>query len=206
MNTPANQARIAPAIGTPFEGGFYAGQIRLDDGQVYALIVAPKAEGEHKPTIWMPANDDFDGAASYSDGMANTGAMAEAGSEIAQWAMNLRIGGHDDWYLPSQDELEIIYRNLKPGTIENYCWMRSGINMSAVEAARPYTPDFPKQTQAELFQVGSTEAFEEAWYWTSTHYLAYSESAFYQDFDDGDQSYYDAYDELRARAVRRSVI
>ena len=33
------------ALGAPFEGGFFAG-ISLQDGRPYALVVAPKAEGE----------------------------------------------------------------------------------------------------------------------------------------------------------------
>ncbi|MDA8092312.1 MAG: DUF1566 domain-containing protein [Betaproteobacteria bacterium] len=193
-------------IGTPTSGGYYAGRIRLDDGNVYVLIVAPKAEGEHEPTIWMPVGVNFDGATSYNDGMANTVAMAEAGSELAMWARAANINGETDWYLPSQDELEIIYRNLKPTANLNYCWMRSGLNLSAVEPTCPHTPNFPLQTQAELFQDGGAEAFEPSWYWTSTRHIAYSESAFYQSFSGGNQYYYYASYKLRARLVRRLII
>lgn len=99
----ASSKEITPILGTAMAGGFYAGRIRLDDGTVYALIVAPKAEGEHKPAQWIGGYKDVPGAISYNDGLANTGAMAEAGSDLARWARDLRIGGHDDWYLPSQD-------------------------------------------------------------------------------------------------------
>ncbi len=37
-----------PAIGESYDGGFFAGQIAID-GKHYALVVAPKAEGQ-KPT------------------------------------------------------------------------------------------------------------------------------------------------------------
>ncbi len=37
-----------PSLGAPFEGGFYAGQIRVA-GALHALVVAPRAEGEHAP-------------------------------------------------------------------------------------------------------------------------------------------------------------
>lgn len=182
---------ILPILGTSMGAGFYAGRVRLDDGQVYALIVAPKAEGQKPPSIWIPDYKEVPGALSYNDGFANTNAMAEAGSKLAKLARDLRIGDHDDWYLPSQDELEIIYRNLKPTTEENYCWARSGINLSAVDPTRPYTPRLPEQTNAELFKSGGEQAFDAAWYWSSTQHAAYSRCAWGQDFADGSQGYDD---------------
>ena len=44
----AQSIDIPPPAAAPLEGGFYAGRI-LITGILYALIVAPKAEGEHKP-------------------------------------------------------------------------------------------------------------------------------------------------------------
>lgn len=44
MNAPTSNTEITPIIGTSMGGGFYAGRIRID-GQLFALIVAPKAEG-----------------------------------------------------------------------------------------------------------------------------------------------------------------
>lgn len=202
MNHP-DEIKAVP--GTKMDGGFYAGRIMIDD-QAFALIVAPKAEGDHAPSIWIDDYKDVPGALSYNDGLANTKAMAEAGSDPAKWAMDLRIGGNDDWYIPSLDELEVIYRNLKPGAQENYCWARSGINMSAIPPTHPYTPQFPLQTVAEAFQSGGAEAFEESLYWTSTRHVADKDWAWYQDFYDGSQDYDDTDYELRARAVRRSPI
>ena len=198
-------AEIPTILGTAMGGGFYAGRIRIGD-QVFALIVAPKADGEHEDAPWNDTDNTVDGAKSYFDGLANTDAMASAGSELANWARGLRIEGHDDWYLPSQDELEIIYRNLKPTAEANWCYARSGINLSAVEPTRPYTPDFPVQTLTEVFQKGGAEAFDLVWYWSSTQHVSDSACAWCQDFDDGYQgsnhkNYY-----YRARAVRRLVI
>lgn len=196
---------ILPIIGTSMGGGFYAGRIRIGE-QVFALIVAPKAEGEHKVTPWNKSTKSVEGALSYFDGMANTKAMAEAGSKIAQWALDLRIGGHDDWYLPSHDELEVIYRNLKPTTEKNELWGCSGINSSAVPPTYPYTSDAPAQTLAEAFQAGGEQAFDEIGYWSSTQHAAFSDSAWRQDFDYSNQDYSrnDCY--YRARAVRRLPI
>lgn len=202
----SSTAEILPIIGTSMGDGFYAGRIRLDDGSVFALVAAPKAEGEHKPTILIPKYKDIPGAKSYNNGLANTKAMAEAGSKLAKWALELRIGGHDDWYLPSQDELEIIYRNLKPTTEENTGWYRSGINLSAITPTLPYLPQDPKQTQAELFQAGGAQALEEAFYWTSTQHASDSTYAWFQDFSSGHQGYDYTTIEYRARAVRRLPI
>ncbi len=194
-----------PVIGTSMGGGFYAGSIRIAD-QVFALIVSPKAAGEHQPTVWIPKTKDVQGAKSYNDGLTNTQAMAEAGSNLAKWALGLEIGGENDWYLPSQDELEIIYRNLKPTIDTNSCYARSGINLSAFDPTSPYTPDLPNQTLAEPFQNGGAEAFDDNWYWSSTQHVSDSDYAWYQHFDHGDQYYDYASSKLRARAVRRLPI
>jgi hypothetical protein len=193
-----NQASI-PAIGTAFEGGFYAGRFQID-GQQYALIVAPKAEGETSGK-WGEHGQDVPGARSHNDGRANTLAMAEAGSALAQWALGLSIAGHEDWYLPSRDELEILYRNLKPTDNENYCSFRDGDNASSLPAGYPYTEESPAQTAIKAFQTGQPEAFEPRWHWASTQYSPHH--AWGQNFGAGNQYGYHKLTELRARAVRK---
>jgi len=201
----SSTADILPIIGTAMGGGFYAGRIRLAD-QVFALIVSPKAEGEHQPTVWIPKTKDIPAAKSYNDGLTNTQAMAEAGSNLAKWALGLEIGGENDWYLPSQDELEILYRNLKPTIDTNSFYARSGINLSAFDPTSPYTPDLPNQTLAEAFQNGGAEAFAANLYWSSTQHVSDSDYAWCQGFGNGYQNYYDTSTKLRARAVRRLPI
>lgn len=198
-------AEIPTIIGTAMGGGFYAGRIMVD-GQAFAIIVAPKVVGEHDYTPWNRSSKSVTGALSYNDGFDNTEAMAAAGSKLAKWARDLRIAEQDDWYLPSQDELEVIYRNLKPTTNRNWCYMRSGINLHAVIPSLPYTHDLPAQTQAELFQADGDQAFEATWYWSSTQYASVSDYAWSQDFGDGYQYYGRKGGELRARAVRRLPI
>jgi len=201
MNAPLVKA-IRPAIGSPFEGGFYAGDFRIGEQQ-FALIVSPKAEGDHDAIAWNDSYKKVEGALTYNDGLVNTDAMAAAGSKLAKWARGLRIEGHDDWYIPSQDELEIIYRSLKPTNAENYLYARAGINASAIPPTYPYTADLPAQTNAELFQKGGPEALEESWYWTSTQHASSERYAWVQDFGGGGQDYYHKDDGCRARAVRR---
>lgn len=193
----------APAI--PLEGGFYAGRI-LIAGTAYALIVAPKAEGERANSIWARSQKMVAGAVSYCDGLANTHAMAEAGSALAKWALGLRIGGFDDWYIPSLDELEICYRHLKPGTVQNSLYSRSGINVSAIPSTYPYSAAAPLQTENELFRAGGSEAFSEATYWSSTQRESNSDSAWSQTFRYGGQLSWGKGIISRARAVRRLAI
>jgi hypothetical protein len=198
----ATAVDVPTTPGTPFAGGFYAGRIRTRDA-VYALIVAPKAEGETQGK-WLPRATDVPAACSCHDGRANTAALAEAGSPLAKWAQDLRIEGHDDWYLPSRDELEVLYRALKPTTQENWTHFRDGENPSAEPIGYPYTKSAPAQTEAGAFRDGSEQAFESAWHWSSTQYSP--GYAWDQVFADGYQSNDVKSYAGRARAVRRLVI
>lgn len=65
----------------------------------------------------------------------------------------------------------------------------------------------PSRLEALIAFGEVKDQFEEDWYWTSSQYAGYAECAWYQGFDDGDQSYDLHKDyELRARAVRRVPI
>jgi len=66
---------------------------------------------------------------SFVDGLANTRAMAAAGSELAQRILDLRIAGRDDWYLPALDETERLYRNLHAMT----SLMQAGVDFIAAD-------------------------------------------------------------------------
>jgi hypothetical protein len=195
---------LPAAIGAAFAGGFFAGLI-IDGGQAFALIVSPKIVGEHKAT-WSASSQAVAGATSYSSGLANTHAMDEAGSGLAKWARELDIDGHVDWYIPSRDELEVIYRNLKPTTEENTSYYRSGDNPSSVPAGYPYTANVPGQAAPDAFKAGGPEALEDEWYWSSTQHAAVPSDAWLQLFSGGSQSFSRKSYEGRARAVRRLPI
>jgi hypothetical protein len=196
---------IPAAIGAPIEGGFYAGRITID-GVPYALVVAPKAEGENAEVAWLDSEKRVAGADSYNDGMRNTEAMANAGSEAAVWARGLQINGYRDWYLPSQDELEVLYRAFKPTTQSNSLYARSGVNASAVPPTHAYSHSAPAQTTAAAFVEGGEEAFADEWYWSSTQHAADDDCAWSQDFSNGYQNDSGKSARLRARAVRRFAI
>ena len=199
MNTRIASTR--PAIGEAFGGGFFAGLVRIGSA-TYGLIVAPKESGEIVGE-WGPRKA-IDGALSFLDGSANTQAMAEAGSEIATLVRALDIDGNTDWYIPSRDELEICYRNLKPTDDSNYCG--SGDNPSAHLPGYAYTPDTPAQTSVEAFQEDNAEAFDPGRHWTSTQYAGYASGAWGQGFGSGYQGRNGKGCKGRVRAVRRFLI
>lgn len=204
MNAPA--ATHPPvAIGTPLDGGFFIGSILLPDGP-YGLVKAPKALGEFTGVEWGPMRKNVPGALSLVDGLANTKAMAEAGSKLAKRILDLQIDGQGDWYLPALDELEVIYRAAKPTADENSLYMRSGINLHAIPPTLPYTVMDPALTAVEIFRAGGAEAFEPEEYWTSTPCAHGSSHAWCQWFYDGLQDYWGKDDKCRACAVRRFKI
>lgn len=157
-----------PQPGTAFGGGFYAGRFYIG-ADAYALIVSPKAEGQIEPMPWNKSLKSVAGATSYCDGLTNTMAMAKAGSALAKQILKLRIGGFDDWHLPSRLQLLIAYHELK--------------------TAKAFAPD-------------TKEAFDRAWYWSSTQPAENAVSAWMQGFSYGHQSGYHKVNEWRARAVR----
>ncbi len=162
------KTKVPTKPGTVFAGGFYAGRFFIGT-QAYALIVAPKADGQVEPMPWNKSEKNVAGATSYCDGLANTKAMAKAGSALAKRILGLRIGGFDDWHLPSRLQALMAFHEL-----------------AAVKA----------------FMPGAKEAFDSAWYWTSTQHAEYADYAWLQYFFNGDQSYDRKVIEWRARAVR----
>lgn len=188
--------------GTPFAGGYLVGIVDHAH-QRYALIVSP-IEGELEGCWHEQYRTDVPGAISCFDGHLNTIAMAEGGSNLAKAALALDINGFRDWYLPARDELELLYRHLKPTEDHNTCSFRDGDNPSSVPAGYPYTEEAPAQTSALDFQQGGAQALQDVWYWSSTQYSA--NDAWTQHFDGGNQFNDGKVYQGRARAVRKFLI
>ena len=201
MNT-INKSEL-PAPGTALAGGFFTGLIRSGD-QLVAIITAPKATGQlQNRRTWGETGKRID-ADNCHDGRQNTVALAAEGNTAALEILALVIDGHADWYWPARDEKELQYRYLKPTAQENYCSFRDGANTHSVPVGHDYTKESPAQTTAEIFQAGNAEAFDEAWYWSSTQYSA--NGAYVQDFSDGTQgNVHKDYDHC-VRAVRRLLV
>jgi hypothetical protein len=94
------------------QGGFYAGTVRGMDGKNdHHLIVSPDDLGEIKEAEWGCKGNEIKGADSDWDGLSNTRAMADAGSELAKTIIAMEIDGHKDWYLPARKEARLCQIN-----------------------------------------------------------------------------------------------
>ena len=169
-----SESSCLPQIGFPFGGGFFAGIHELD-GQRYALVVASKSDGESLELEYkLNDRSTADGTYSDDDGVANCNLINDENHPAVDFCRSLTIGGFDDWYLPSRDELHMLYRNLGP--------------------RRKNTPG--------LFREDAAEAFETDWYWSSTENASYVGSAWIVGFSSGYQGLNDKILNYAVRAVR----
>jgi len=176
-----------PVIGSALGGGFYVGRI-LVEGVSWFLIVAPKASGEANGQYWNTNGSVATTINSAWDGAANMAAIYATANPIsfraAVFCKGLSIAGYTDWALPAKDQLELVYRNLKPSTQGNST--NSGANLNSYPAGSNYTSSGPAQTDIDAFRLGGAEALSTNNYWTSTRFS--SSAAWRQSFADGAQS------------------
>ena len=191
-------ATFGMLIGTPLGGGFYAGQIKVFAGQdggglpaadtIYNLIVAPAATGvfndQYKSGAAPGQSDPNPPSENTVYGYPQTTACNDVWHPGFQFAKGLTIGGFTDWYIPSLNELDILYFNLKPTTQANNT-TNAGINPNAIPARTSYyTTTDPAQTTADgtngtaNFRSGGVEAFDLTDdYWTATQSVPFASAA-----------------------------
>jgi hypothetical protein len=199
----------------------------------YRVIVAPKASGESTSKTYKVDNTAAPTACqTLAEGYKATLAMIAAGDATmypAAWfCKNLSIGAKTDWYLPARDELELCWRNLKPGTESNYLSARAdsaivyatlgslddvtteqGHNLNSSPQGAAYTASVPAQTAVTVFRTGGAESFAYGsyYYWSASEYSA--TYAWFQYWHSGVPGYQNATTKVNAysvRAVRRSII
>lgn len=191
-----------PAIGAPYEGGYFAGQISTAGNGVadFNLVVAPVSTGESASKQWKTSLTSTVGTSSVIDGPTNSSNMNDASHPAAEFCEGLTIGGYTDWYMPAKNELDVCYYNLKPTTTANDT--SSGTNTNAVPSrGSNYTSGTPAQTSATDFKNTGTEDFAAGYYWSSTQNS--STAAWRQTFDNGAQVYSLKTTSYSVRAVRR---
>ena len=215
--------------GVAIYGGYFGGQIN-DGGIIYNLIVAPITEGsldgqyggsspigiQYKTSTqsdgstvqnqaWgAPATTNWaDPKHPMFDWAVNSGRGPNAGAYDASNTTGTGIGGYNDWYIPAEYELEILYRNLKPTAESNDT--QYGANPNAVPSATSnYTTKFPTETTSTLFISGQSQAFSRnESYWSATGDIFSGSTAIPQSFLDGDQQDTFKPSERYARAIRR---
>ena len=204
---------ILTRIGQKFNGGYFAGVIRVKDC-AYLVLVAPNTT-ERSVQIKTKYSSPS-GIQSVNDGWDNTNAMNDVEHPAAQYCRSLNVGGNTDFYLPSRDELEMCYRVFKPtardnatytaGTLSGNLSSATGTNRSSIPTGAAYTATSPTQTIVTEFQSGSVEAFDEKWYWTSTESATNTYDSLRQNFSNGNQNWDSKTDVYRVRGVRRVLI
>lgn len=194
-----------PAIGSVYEGGFYAGAISTAANGTadYYLVVSPASSGDSSSKQYKTSNTSTAGTASVIDGPTNSANMNDATHPAAEFCESRTIGGFSDWYMPAKNELEVCYYNLKPTTTSNN--PAAGANTNAVPSrGSNYTLGSPGQTSAADFQSTGAEDFSATFYWSSTENS--SSNAWNQSFDDGYQPTNNRTYYRRVRAIRRVAV
>lgn len=223
---------IIDTPGAAFGGGYVAGKIKVGSS-TYLLIVSggggDSFQVDNSNHAWKTANTadaTVDGAApaSMNDGLANFNYMKAQGLvnyPFAKWVEDTcnagaGLGGKKDWYPPSRDEEEIVYRTFKPKATANSVSARSasgfggdgaayGVNANSVPAGVAYTASNPPVTPLANFKVGGADAFDASnYYWSSSENSA--GNAWYQHFHNGIQYDGSKTSTYRVRAVRRVLI
>ena len=205
---------IPTRIGQKFEGGYFAGVIRVKDS-AYLVLAAPKSTERSirfKTQLSSTPNTQL-----VNDGWANTNAMNDSAHPAAQYCRSLTVGGHTDLYLPSRAELELCYRVFKPtnrgnitcpaGTMSGNLRLANGTNLNAIPTGAAYTETNPARTIVTVFQTGNVEAFEPSnYYWTSTEFSSNTDASLLQDFSCGSQNWDNKTGVRIVRSVRRVPI
>jgi len=110
-------------LGKTYQGGvigyiFKSGDAGYIDGQTHGLIVAVSDLGNNN---WGCQGDNMGTSTGFGSGYSNTNTIAYDCSDNTTAAYEcyaLSLNGYTDWYLPSKEELRVLYLN--SGAIGNF--------------------------------------------------------------------------------------
>ena len=109
--------------------------------------------------------------------------------DAMEYAKNLRLGGYDDWRLPTIEELKAVVQEC------------GGINVTWDKDDWAAKRD--KNRANESYQVNyEAKGFASSNYWSSTTYAGYSGTAWDVHFGGGNQCYYSETNDFYVRCVR----
>lgn len=196
---------IPTTIGSSYNGGYYAGQINYGANTSFPnfrnLIVCPAADAFVTDMVGTTTTT------SNVSGSINTASLISDGVWAASTVTSFSIGGYTDWYIPSIQELEICYYNLKPNITDNVTFL--GSNVYAVPPRLTnYTLQNPTQTSAVDFQFpGGAEAFDptvlNGGAWAST---TFGSNVYFKQFTDGFSTYLLNFVSNTVRAIRSEAV
>lgn len=205
----------------------------------WRVVLAPKDGGESTVDMMYKTEDTRAPVEcrTLTNGRAATAAMIAANSaegsiiypaaEFIRGVNAAALSGYTDWELPARDWLELLWRNLKPVTLDQISWRRPksnsyirdantddiadevrGLNRHSVPAGASYTETNPSQTPLPLFQLGGAQAPQwEALFWSSSEYSETSAcSQVWATSSPGGQRQDSKTVGCRVRAVRREIL
>jgi len=115
VSTQMRLENMTIAIGKTYQGGiiFY-----IDGSGAHGLIAAPKDQSAG--IVWWNGSfiDTGGTGTAVGTGQPNTDTIIAAqgeGNYAASLAANLVLNGYSDWFLPSRDELNLLYTRIGPG-------------------------------------------------------------------------------------------
>jgi hypothetical protein len=213
-SSSSNSITTTPALGQSFGGGYFAGTFSTNANgtATHYLVVAPRSAGDHYSKQFKTFQDT-NGAISSSlkqsviDGPTTRTALlgptyggTNTGDETAgkghpglEYAANNFTGGYSDWYIPAKSELEMLYYNFKPTTVDNRTlgWNASysnpqdtpredsgshGNRYAVPQRTSGYASQNPAQTSLTAFQQGGSDYIGEdsspnsIYYWSCSEY------------------------------------